>query len=111
MLCVAQRTTDRSDETENEQQEHDCQRTYDCHSGREDGVRLKPFVVGKTEECRLHTKGQQHQDQCHIGIDVSADAIVARVLGHIVRVEWHEQVVQESAYDATQSIDSCIFCK
>ena len=48
---------------------------------------------------------EQHQDQRCIGIDVRADAVVARVLGHIVGVKRYEQVVQEPADDARKAVD------
>ena len=34
-------------------------------------------LVGETEVGGLHTEGQQHQNQCDIGIDIGDDTIVA----------------------------------
>ena len=67
-----------------------------------------PIVVGKAEQGCLHAKRQQNQYQCHVGIDIGADAIVAGIVRHIVSVERNQQIVQEPAYDTRQPIDGRI---
>ena len=56
-------------------------------------------VIGKTEQGGFHAKRQQHQYQRHIGIDIGTHTIVARRFRHIVRIEWYQQIVKESAHD------------
>ena len=77
MFCIAKGTADRRNESEDEQQEHQCQRTYRSHHRRKNGIGLAFLIIGKTEERRFHAKRQQNQYQGGIGIDVCADAIVA----------------------------------
>ena len=111
MLCIPQRTTDRADKSEDAQQEHQCQRPHHCHHRREDGIGLALLIVGEAEQGGLHAECQYHENQRCIGIDVRADAIVARFVRHIVSVERYEQIIQESAYNTAQAINRGVFCE
>ena len=65
-------------------------------------------LVGETEIGGLHSKRQQYQNQCHIGIDVGNDAVTTAGSRELSRIERHEQIVQEAAYDARETVDGCI---
>ena len=86
MVLIAERLTDRSDETENNQQENGCQRANGSHRRREYGVGFIALVVGKAEKGGLHTEGQQHEDERRIGIDIGAHTVVARLVRHIIGI-------------------------
>ena len=73
------------------------------------GAGGRPAVVGEAEERGLHAECQQHQEQRRIGIDVGGHAIVARFAGHVARMNQHQQIVQETAYDAAQPVDYRVF--
>ena len=68
----------------------------------------QPIVVGKAKQRGFHAKRQQYQDQCHIGIYIGAHTIIARSLRHIVRIKWHQQIIQESANDTRQPVNGRI---
>ena len=86
MVLIAERLADRSDETEDHQQENSCQRANGSHRRREYGVGLIALVVGKAEKGGLHTEGQQHEDERRIGIDIGAHTVVARLVRHIIGI-------------------------
>ena len=93
---------------------HKCQEygSECCHDGKcrgEHGVGLFTFFVGKAEESGFHAKSEENKNQCRIGIDIHAHAIVARCFGHAVGVERHKQIIKESAHYGRQSIDGCVF--
>jgi len=109
MVSIANGTTDGTDKAEDQQQEYSRERCDSNEGGGEDGVGLGLFIVGKAEQRGLHAKGQQYQYECRVGIDVGADAVVARVLGHVMRIKRYEQVVQEPADDAGEAVDGRVF--
>ena len=111
MLGIAYGLADGRDEGKNQHHEQSCQSSNAYDGCREDGIGLEPLVVGKAEQRCLHTKGQYHQNQRSIGIHVCTDTIVARILGHIVRIERHKQIIQKPANDAAQAVDGRILCQ
>ena len=111
MLGIPQAVADRCDKAEDEQQEHQRQRPNHSHHRREDRVGLMALIIGKAKQRSFHAKGEKHQDECRIGIDIRAHTIVARCLGHVVCVERHQQIVQESAYNTGKTIDGRVFYK
>ena len=100
MFSIAEIACYGCDETEDKQKEKGREASYHGKAGREYGIRLFTFIVGKTEKRCLHAKRQHYKNQCRIGIHICTDAIIARCLGHVVRVERYEQIVEESPYDA-----------
>ena len=69
---------------EGEYQQHKQQRgACHCHERRAiDGLGILLALVGKAEEGRLHTVGEDDEQQCRVGIHVGDDAIAARSGGH-----------------------------
>ena len=64
--------------------------------------------IGESEIGGLHTKRQQHQHQCHVGIDIGDDAVASACCRKLGGIEGYKQIVQESADDARQSVNSGI---
>ena len=86
----------------NKQQNHRSKRETDT-SHHDEGCAVHThlvalFLVHKAEEGGLHAKCQNHHQQSRLGIDIVIDTIVGTTLQSI-GIEWHHQVVQESAYD------------
>ena len=111
VVGIAQAFADGGEETEHESQKDYRQRTHHSCCRGEHRVGLLILLVGKTEQRGFHTKRQEDQHQCRVGIDVHAHTIIARLLGHVVGVERHKQVIEKPAHYAAQAIDDCIFCK
>ena len=108
MVGITQHIADRGDETKDECQEHSGKRSHHTHRCGEDGIGRLILFVGKAEERRLHTKRKDDQHEGRVGINVYADPIITRFLRHIVCIEWHEQVIEKPAHDATHTIDSSV---
>ena len=77
MLSIAQGTANRINEDKDCQQEDCRQGAYSSKCRREHRIGLGLLIVGKAEQRGLHAKCQQYEDECCIGIDIGANAIVA----------------------------------
>ena len=64
------------------------------------------LFVGKAEECGLHTKGKQHEQQCSPGIHLSYDTVSVRIDKH--GMDRYQQIVEESAHYAANSVNGRI---
>ena len=107
MVRVVEQCGDRIDKCQYEHSEGKAYATY-----HDEGCAVHPhlvafFLVHEAEEGGLHTKGEQHQQQCSLGIDVVIDAVVGARL-QCIGVKGHHQVVQEPTDDATHPIHSCV---
>ena len=109
MRAVAQIIRNGTNEGEDAEEKNARERSDEGKARGEDGVGPKALVVGVAEERRLHAEGEDHQNERHVGIDVGADAVVARSGRHIVGVERHEQVVEKTTHYAGQTVDGCVF--
>ncbi len=74
-------------------------------------VSIFSLLVDKAEEGGLHTVSQDDENQSRIGIHVGDDTITTTGCTDGSRVEWHKQIVEESADDTAQTIDGGIFCE
>ena len=75
MIYIAQPVGNRVYEEHYGSKEQHRQRTHHAYRRREDAVRILPLLVGKAEEGRLHAEGEDHQQQCHVGIQVRHHAV------------------------------------
>ena len=110
VVRIAKHITDRGDETKDECQEKSGKRTHHTHRCGEHGIGRLILLVGKAEERRLHTKGKDNQHKGCVSVDVHTHPIIARFLRHVIRIKWHEQVIEKPAHNATHTIDSRILC-
>ena len=74
-------------------------------------VSIFSLLVDKAEEGGLHTVSQDDENQSRIGIHVGDDTITTTGCTDGSRVEWHKQIVEESADDTAQTIDGGILCE
>ena len=109
MFSVAEVIRNGTYKAEEQQEEHCSEAPHHRKTGGEDRVGLFFLVVGIAEERRLHAKRQDDEYQGGVGIHVRAHAIIAGSLRHVVRVERHEQVVEEAAHDAREAVYRCVF--
>ena len=69
------------------------------------------LLVDEAEESGLHSVGQDDEEQRRVGVHVGDDTITTTGGANLCRVEWHKQIVQESADDTAHTIDGGIFCE
>ena len=65
-------------------------------------------LVGEAEIGGLHSEGENHQNQRHVGVHVGNDTIAPRGCRKLGSLERNQQIVQESADDARKAIDGRI---
>ena len=109
MLSVSKVVRNGCDEAEDKQKIDGCKASHHRKAGRKDGIGFLALIVGESEERRLHAKSQYGEEQSCVRIHVCAHTIVARSLGHIVCVEWDEQVVEKTSHYARESVYGRIF--
>ena len=110
MGCISEVIRNGCDEAEDKQKEESGKASHHRKAGREDGIGLLAFIIGESEERRLHAESQDGAHQSGVCIHVRVHTLVARSLGHVVRVERNEQVIEETTHDAREPIDSRILC-
>ena len=99
VAAVVEQVGDGGGEQEDGQQE-ECGRGAHHHGGgREDTLALLFVLVGEVEKGGFHAKGEQHQEQGSVGVDIGNDSVAAASRRNLVGVERHQQVVQKTAHD------------
>ena len=103
--CLAHRTY-KDAKKHHEQSRGCCQRNKRCTVHPHWIVAV---IVGKTEKTCFHSIGEYYKRQRNIRIQVSYHSIF---LGRKHKgVQRHHTPVKKPAYDAAESIYSCVFCK
>ena len=100
MVGIAHEPAQRTDEQQHQRHEPSRHGAHADERGRIDAHGVFVRLVGEAEVGGLHAEGEQHHDECRVGIDVGDDTIAARSCRKRSRVERHKQVVQEAANDA-----------
>ena len=110
MVAIAHQRADGLDEDDNQCSKEGRDRTHTDQCGGIDHLRVCVCLIGEAEIGGLHTKGKNYQNQRHVGIHIRNDAITARGCRELGCIEWHKQIVQESANDTRETINGRIFC-
>ena len=69
------------------------------------------LFVDEAEEGGLHSVGQDDEEQRCVSVHVGDDTITTTGGTNLCRVEWHKQIVEESADDTAHTIDGGILCE
>ena len=96
---------------EGEHEEHEEHRGG-SHRGEDGGIDtlwVLSLLVGETEESGLHAIGEDNQEERRIGIHIGDDPIAATLSRERGCIDGHQEVVEKTTNDATQSVDGCIF--
>ena len=81
----------------------------DCAEGCSEGISFAHLgFIGKVEVGGFHAKGEQHQQESGVGVDIGYYAIAATFCRNLISVERHEQIVQEATHYAAQPVDDRI---
>ena len=100
VVAISQEVTDRHNEQQDQYREQRGSRADTDKRRRKHTLRVLTFLIGKAEECGLHTKRQQDEDECRQGVHIGDNAIATTLCRHLGSIEWHQQIIEESAYDA-----------
>ena len=108
MVAIAHQLTDGRQEQQHQHSKHQRHKAHRDERSTIYRLRVGMCLVGESEIGGLHTKRQQHHCQCHIGVDVGNDAVSATGRRELSRIKRHEQIVQKTANDARQTVNSGI---
>ena len=77
--------------------------------GRVNLFRIFFFLIDKAEEAGFHAVSEDDHQQGRPRIDLGHHTIATRCRTHRCRIDRHQQVIQETAYDATDAVNGRIF--
>ena len=92
---------------------HEEQRSGSYHLQR-GGIYLLgtlSFLAHEAEEGSFHAVSKQHYQQCHVGIHVGYDAVLTTGGIELGGLYGHQQVVYKACRNATETVNSRIFCQ
>ena len=77
--------------------------------GRVNLFRIFFFLIDKAEEAGFHAVSEDDHQQSRPCIHLGHHAIATRCRTHRCRIDRHQQVIQETAYDAADAVDGRVF--
>ncbi len=108
---IAQHVGYRGEKSQYSRAEHHSYAPHRDEGGGVDAhlLRFVGGLVDEAEEGGLHAESQEHQQQGHIAVNLGDDPIAATRSSKLSCIEWYEQVVEKTPYDAAQSVDGSFF--